>query len=179
MPENKSREKLLNAIETDAHDFEYNYRGCSRSCLLSLQKHFSLGNVETIKAATPLAAGIAFKGEVCGALLGGIMGLGLVTAAESVEDQKALGRTLTAGYKLYNRFIHEMGTANCFEIQKDRLGKAYNLANPQEYEAFQKEGGYVECSKVVGKGARLAAEMILELKEKEEKGGSKRQETIG
>ena len=169
MREKVSREELLNAIEKDAHDFEHKYRGCSRSCLWSLQNHFSIGDEKTLKASTPLAAGIAFKGEVCGALVGGIMAVGLVSASENPEDQKALAKTLAAGYKLYGSFLKEFGTANCFEIQKMKLGKPYNLADPQEYEDFQEAGGYVECSKVVGKAARLAAEMILELKEKAEK----------
>jgi hypothetical protein len=102
------------------------------------------------------------------------MAIGLVAASGDLEDQKALGRTLAAGYKFYNRYIEEMGTVNCFEIQKKRLGRPYNLADPEEYEAFQKAGGYAECSKVVGRGARLAAEMILELKEKAEKRASKK-----
>lgn len=167
MNEISSKEELLNSVEKDAQEFEQKYRGCSRSCLLSLQKHFSIGNEETIKASTPLAAGIAFKGEVCGALLGGIMALGVITASQNLSDQKALGKTLAIGYKLYNRFVKELGTDNCFKIQKMKLGKHYNLADPKEYEDFQKAGGYIECSKVVGKAARLAAEMILELREKE------------
>jgi C_GCAxxG_C_C family probable redox protein len=162
------KEALLNAIEKEASDLEQKYRGCSRSSLAPLQKHFSIGDEKTLKASTPLAAGIAFKGEVCGALLGGLMAVGLVTASENLGDPKALGKSLAMGYKLYNRFVQEMGTANCFEIQRRKLGRPYNLADPKEYEDFQKAGGYTEGSRVVGQGARLAAELILELKEKAE-----------
>jgi C_GCAxxG_C_C family probable redox protein len=162
------QEELLNAIEKEASDLEQKYRGCSRSSLSALQKHFSIGDEKTLKASTPLAAGVALKGEVCGALLGGLLAVGLVTASENLGDPKALGKSLAVGHKLYNRFVKEMGTANCLEIQRRRLGKPYHLADPKEYEDFQKAGGYTECSKVVGKAARLAAEFILELKKKTE-----------
>jgi len=164
--EDERKEALLNNVEKEAEENEKKYRGCSRSCLLALQRHFSIGDSNTIKASTPLAAGIAFKGETCGALLAGIMALGLITATDDLEDQTALASTLGAGYKLYNRFVKEMGTSNCFEIQRKNLGRSYNLADPKEYEEFQREGGYNVCSKVVGQAARLTAQMILELREK-------------
>jgi C_GCAxxG_C_C family probable redox protein len=162
-----SKEEILNCVEKLATEYEQTYRGCGRCSLAALQKQFSFGNDETLKASTPLAAGVAFKGEVCGALIGGIMALGILTASQDLSDSKTMGKAMATGYKLYNRFVKEMGTANCFKIQEMKLGRHFNLADPKEYEDFQKAGGYAECSKVVGKAARLAAEMILELREKE------------
>ncbi len=162
-----SKEEILNSVEKMATEYEQTYRGCARSSLAALQKQFSFGNDETLKASTPLAAGIAFKGEVCGGLLGGMMALGILTASQDLGDPKAMGKAMATGYKLYNRFVKEMGTANCFKIQEMKLGRHFNLADPKEYEDFQKAGGYVQCSRVVGQAARLAAEIILELTEKE------------
>jgi C_GCAxxG_C_C family probable redox protein len=162
-----SKEEILNSVEKMAIEYEQTYRGCARSSLVALQRQFFFGNDETLKASTPLAAGIAFKGEVCGALLGGIMALGILTASQDLGDSKAMGKAMAAGYRLYNRFVKEMGTANCFKIQEMKLGRHFNLADPKDYEDFQKAGGYAHCSKVVGRAARLAAEMILDLREKE------------
>jgi len=162
-----SKEEILNSVEKMATEYEQTYRGCARSSLAALQRQFFFGNDETLKASTPLAAGIAFKGEVCGGLLGGIMALGILTASQDLSDSRAMGKAMAMGYRLYHRFVKEMGTAHCFKIQEMKWGRHFNLADPKEYEDFQKAGGYAECSKVVGKAARLAAEMILELREKE------------
>ena len=57
MPEKASREELLNKIEEAAHDYEKGFHGCSRCVLKALQDHFELGDGNSLKASTPLAAG--------------------------------------------------------------------------------------------------------------------------
>ena len=165
MAQELSREELLDKIERTAHDYEVKYHGCSRCVMKSLLEHLKLGDGSAFKAATPLAAGIAMKGETCGALIGGIMAVGLALAKEDIEDENWM-EPLGAAYRLWRRFEKEVGSTSCREIQTERFGRFYNIADLKEYEEFQKVGGYVECPKVVGKAARLAAQMILEQTEK-------------
>ena len=47
-----------------------------------------------------------------------------------------------------------------------RRGNLISLADPEQYKAFIKAGGYAECSKVVGKITRMTAEFILEYQDK-------------
>ena len=161
-----SKEELLDKIEKAAQSYEGNYHGCSRCVLLALQEHLDLGDDLTFQASTPFAAGIAMRGETCGALLGGLLAVGLATASKNIEDEPALFGSLAAGFRFYRRFEREMGATLCRDIQKAKLGRYFNIADPNEYEEFKKAGGYVECPKVVGKASRLAAEFILELREK-------------
>lgn len=157
-----SKEELLDRIEQTAHNYERDHHGCSRSALRALQEHLKLGDASTLKAATPLAAGVAMRGETCGALLAGLLAVGLATASEQVEDEKAFFDSLAAGFRFCRRFEKEMGSSLCHDIQKARFGRWFDMANPEEYEEFIKAGGYIECPKVVGKASRLAAEFILE-----------------
>ena len=76
MSEKPSREELLSRIEKEADNYERDSHGCSRCVLKPLQDHLNLGDDESFKASTPLAAGVAMRGETCGALLGGIDGRG-------------------------------------------------------------------------------------------------------
>ena len=166
MLEKTSREELLNQVEEAAHHYENEFHGCARCVLKALQDHFDLGDGATFKASTPLAAGVAMRGETCGALLGGLLAIGMVTATEEIEDSDALTNSLAAGFRLARKFEKEFGTTNCVKIQTDRLGKFYNIADPEQYNAFIEAGGYTECPKVVATTARMTAEFILDYQEK-------------
>lgn len=158
----QSQQEFLDRVEKTAHDYEAKYHGCSRCVVQALLDHLKLGDGSVFKASIPLAAGIAMKGETCGALIGGIMILGLALGSDNIEDENWMD-SLIAGYRLFRRFEKEIGSTSCGEIQQARLGRAFNIADPEDYEEFKKAGGYVECPKVVGKAARLTAQMILEL----------------
>jgi len=133
--------------------------------LRALEEHLNLRDGSAVKAATPLAAGIAMMGETCGALLGALMAIGLATAGDRLDDEAAFMLSMVSGYRFYRRFEREFGSAVCRDIQKARLGRSFNFADPEEYEAFQKAGAYEECPKVAARAARMAGEFILELRE--------------
>ncbi len=156
------KESKLNQIEKTAQHYEEVYHGCSRCVFKALQEHLNLGDGATVKAATPFAAGIAMRGETCGALLGGLMALGIVTASENFEDEAAQFGAMAAAYRLARKVEKEFGSTQCKTIQTEKLGQFYSLADPQQYEAFVAAGGYVECPKVVGKIARMTGAFILE-----------------
>jgi C_GCAxxG_C_C family probable redox protein len=166
MPDNGSKEELLDRIEKEAHDYERDFHGCSRCVLKPLQDNLDLGSEASLKASTPLAAGVAMRGETCGAFLGGLMAVGIATASEDLEDVNALTNSLAAGFRLARTVEKEFGTTNCTKIQTDKLGRFYSLADPEQYKAFIEAGGYRECPKVVSKIARMTAEFILDYRDK-------------
>jgi C_GCAxxG_C_C family probable redox protein len=161
-----SRDELLDRIEKEAHDYEKAFHGCSRCVLKPLQNHLGLGDDATLKASTPLAAGVAMRGETCGAFLAGLLAVGMATAGTDLEDADTLRNSLASGFRLARMVEKELGTTNCTDLQTAKLGRFYNLADPQQYEAFIKAGGYTECSKVVGRIARLTAKFILDYRER-------------
>ncbi|MBW1714812.1 MAG: C_GCAxxG_C_C family protein [Deltaproteobacteria bacterium] len=166
MPEKASREELLNKVEETAHGYEKEFHGCSRCVFKALQDYLDLGDGICLKASTPLAAGVAMRGETCGALIGGLLAVGIVTAQEDLKDSNVLNNSLAAGFRLARKVEKEFGTTNCTKIQTERLGRFYSLADPEQYKAFIEAGGYVECPKVVGKIARMTAEFILDYLDK-------------
>ncbi len=163
------KEELLNKIEKAAYDYEKEFHGCSRCVLKALQEHLDMEDADVLKASTPLAAGVAMRGETCGALLGGLLAVGVLTAKEDFKDSSALSNAMGAGFKLARKVEKEFGTTTCAKIQSDRLGRFYSLADPEQYKAFIDAGGYSECSRVVGRIARITAEFILDLLEKNRK----------
>ena len=172
MVQELSKEELLNKIEKTAHDYERDYHGCSRCTLRALQEHLNLGDDSTLLASTPLAGGIAFQGDTCGALIGGLLAVGLATASPNMEDEDALIKTMSNGYFYLRRFIREIGSSRCRDIQTVMLGRSFNMLDPEESKRADEAGIHRECPKVVGKAARIAANFILEARERAEKGKS-------
>jgi C_GCAxxG_C_C family probable redox protein len=164
------REKILDIIAKSAFNNDRAYEGCTRSVLAALIDHLHLssseGVKEVIKASTALAGGVCRMGETCGALTGGIMAIGLVAGSEKLEEFDAYKLAMELSYTLYNRFMGKYGTTRCFEIQKKVLGRSYDFKNKEEAKAWYQDGGLYECPLVCATAARIAAEVILDFKNK-------------
>jgi len=52
------------------------------------------------------------------------------------------------------------------EVLRSLSGKTFNLANPVEVEEWQKAGAAEKCLIAVSRGCRMAAEIIMEKKQK-------------
>ncbi len=119
------------------------------------------------KAGSALAGGVVGHGETCGALTGCIIAIGSVVGRARLEDLEAFQRAKIPAQEMYQRFRDEIGDSLCANIHKIKFGRWYDLANPAEVKAFHKAGGHdrAGCPEVCGKAARIAADIILELRE--------------
>ena len=115
--------------------------------------------------ASGLSAGVAKRGETCGALTGAIMATGLLVGRERFEDKEQLEKSLVTAEQVYLRFREAVGHTLCAEIHKVRYGKTYRLFIPEEGEACHNEGGHSRkgCPEVCGIAAKIAAEIILDI----------------
>jgi C_GCAxxG_C_C family probable redox protein len=156
-----SKEKLLDRIAWDAYYNDRVYQGCTRCVLNALQTHLHLGTGEVLKASTAFSGGVARMGETCGALIGGIMAIGLVLGSDKLEDMTAYRETIEASYKMYNKFKKEMGSTICFEIQNRLFGRSFDFKKNAEAKKWRKAGGLEKCPMVCAIAARIAADIIL------------------
>ncbi len=154
-----SKQELLNRIEQSAYNYEREYHGCSQCTLLAIQDHLNVGDGATFRSASALAGGVALMGDSCGALLAGMMALGLVFGRQKLENFAELATSIPPAQMLYTRFKDEFGSCLCRDVMKSQLGRFYDLVT--EYDQFEKAGGYERCPTVVAKTARMAAELIL------------------
>ena len=127
-----------------------------------------MGSKEVFKAGSALAAGVAEKGETCGALTGAIMAIGTLVGRERLEDKEQLQISMEVADQIYVLFREKVGHTLCSEIHKIRYGRAYRLYVPEESEAFHHMGGHSRkgCPEVCGIAAKIAAEVIFDLKRK-------------
>jgi len=132
-----------------------------------LQEKLSVGSKEVFKAGSALAGGVARQGETCGALTGAIMAVCTLIGRERIEDVEQYRKAMEPATRIYARFKDEIGHTLCWEIHKIRYGRVYRLCVSEEGEAFHKMGGHGRkgCPEVCGIAARIAADMILDIRE--------------
>jgi C_GCAxxG_C_C family probable redox protein len=169
-------QKKVKAIRAKAHANE-NMSGCSQAVISALQEGLSIGDANSLKAATAFAGGMARRGESCGALVGALMALGLEEGREKLEDLPKLQNTVADGYALSNEFMHRLEkewslkkplpSTLCRDIQQALYGRSWNLADAAQRTDFINSGGHSDngCLKVCGVAAEVTAEMILKKRE--------------
>jgi len=159
------KEQLVRTVEKLAGDNEIRYWGCSQAVLDALQRSFNIGNNDTFKAATAFAGGIASNREACGALIGGVMAIGLAYGRVEYEtgkvgiEQADLLECSSRSRKFCDRFREELGGLRCSEVRAamgfDPDARVTQLT-PKVFREHDK------CGDVAGAAARLAAEVMLE-----------------
>jgi C_GCAxxG_C_C family probable redox protein len=175
MMKNTERTELLKRVRRTAQSYD-KFSGCSQSVLLSLQEEFTIGDLESFKAATVLSGGIARRGETCGAVIGALMALGLVIGREQMEDTPQYRVAVIQANEVCNqfqkalkhefRFREDLKSTLCCDIQEKLYGRSFNLNDTKDYQAFLAAGGHSDtgCPKVCGIAAQLGTEIILKLK---------------
>ena len=170
---------VVEEIRRKAHGYDQ-YSGCSQSVLLALQEGLGIGDEESFMSATVLSGGVARRGETCGALLGALMALGLVSGRRRIEDTPSYVSAMAVADEMCDEFqrkIEEefgfpkpLESTLCVEIQTEIYGRSFDIRNPVEREAFLAAGGHSDegCYKTCGIGAQVAAEKLLQIMEKKE-----------
>ena len=163
-----SREEILEKVYNLAFKYEAERGSCPQCVLAALYETLGVGDPKTIQAADALAGGTALSTEgTCGALVGGLLAIGSVVG-RTYEDFSAgerKRRVFMYAKKYYDRFIKEYDSPRCKDIHKKLFGRTFNFMDPKDYQQFEDGGGHVDkCTAVSGIAARLAAEIILDLK---------------
>ena len=175
MAEKGSRQEILDRIEKRAIEYEKKAHGCATTTVLAVGEEFAPEEAKLLfKAATPLSAGIARRGEVCGALIGAMLAVGLLAGRETLDEpaygtvlDKKTGKPRKAELirELFHRFVQQEGSPRCRDIQTRVAGRPFDLHEPEEAKQFRESGEPDKCAKVVGRAARLATEIIFQMKD--------------
>ena len=163
------KETLIKTIEQEAHDNEVMYWGCSQVVIDALQRHLNLGGSETFMAASAFAGGVGRTREACGALLGGVMAIGLAYGRRKLETGKVATEhpefveALLRANKFCERFKEKFGSLRCSDVRVSVRGQNYKEYT--RYNTIESFEDHAKCGDVTGPAARLAAEIILQPKD--------------
>ncbi len=170
-------EDLLAQASRSAADAERLFMGCSQAVLGALQETFHIGDNESFRAGTILSAGVARRGETCGALIGALMALGVACGRSQMPDKEAYNRAMDHAQDVVDAFKSGIETRYklparlestlCPEIQKRLYGRSFNFIEPPERKAFNDAGGHKPdgCPMVCAIAAEAAARKILDLRQ--------------
>ena len=142
-------EKSLKAKSRFEQDFS-----CSQSVFSTLAPEMGISEESALKIASAFGGGMMRHGEVCGAVTGALMALGLKYGATTPDNE---GKIREASQELMRRFKETNGSLRCKEL----LG--YHLIIPEEREKAKESGVFSSlCPLLVQNTTELAEEIMSE-----------------
>ena len=161
------KKNVLEKVEKLATKYEKEFGGCSQCVVGALKEVIGGISDDVFKAATGLAGGIGVTGSnACGALTGGVMVLSIYKGREFdnfPDPKKVRWETFRLAKKLQDNFEKEYGSGICKDVQKQIMGRSYNLWDPKEYSDYLAAGGHEDkCPPICGKVARWVIEILQE-----------------
>ena len=128
---------------------------CSEAVLMALSDCLGVSSEIIPRIATGFGAGIGRKGEVCGALSGGVMGLGLRFGRSTTEEGEGERRPYWFSTELAAQFREQLGHVRC----EDLLG--LDLSRVEDAETYHERGLWeTTCRDIIEVATRLAYDML-------------------
>jgi C_GCAxxG_C_C family probable redox protein len=170
----EERNELLDRIQQKATSYQFEFRGCGQTAFYALQEAFNLSdNTDGFKAANFLGYGIVREMDICGALMGAVMAIGLAAGrssfdenlypdAKDIDPANGLSKSANMIRDFYQKFVDKYGGTTCRAVQENNFEKVYELADTKQSEIFATVHGE-DCAEVAGQVARWAAEVILDI----------------
>lgn len=160
------RAEILDQVGRAAAEAQIRDDVCSRSTLIGLKTYFDWIPDELIRASLSLCGGAGASSGSCGTYTCGLLAIGLrcnVPLEEELENPEKQGIGAEKFMEFRDRFLQEMGSTLCPELQKQVFGRSYIFTDPQDAEAYWKITDHNEkCAVIVERATRVAAEMLLD-----------------
>jgi len=164
------KEEILDRVAKRAGDYEELSINCAQGTLAALQEEFNLGGGKDILKAATFMPGLVSRKETCGAVIGGLMALGLAFGKDKLSDPEYRTPQGMAEYRgnkqkawrFCEEFKKEFGSAMCGDILPKIMGKKYDFMDPEEVKQFLEDGGAKKCRVPPEKAARIVAGILLE-----------------
>ncbi|HDY74106.1 MAG TPA: C_GCAxxG_C_C family protein [Euryarchaeota archaeon] len=122
---------------------------------MAVCQEFEIENEIIPRIASLFAGGIGNTGAVCGAVIGGVMAIGL--KQERGKTMEDMLRNFAVAQEFRRRFEDEMGTINCRELTGVDLSTKEGLEQFMSSDTPQKV-----CFPAVGAAFRLVVDMMKE-----------------
>jgi C_GCAxxG_C_C family probable redox protein len=148
--------ELIRTVAERALEFFLKKRAnCAEAVFLALHERVSTDLPASAAAlATPFGGGVGIRGENCGALLGGLLGLALVYGRANPgegslqEHRERLWKTYALFNQLPHRFHLRYGTIECWDLTEAHI---YGTSTCRE-----------RCERIVADTAGMAMGLLVE-----------------
>lgn len=147
-------EELANTLVAEGLDYFNQKYNCSQSTFVPFAHYLGLDIALAFKLATPFAGGLGHRGEVCGAVCGALMALGVVKG-NAVVDREKKHACYDMAAKFQDRFINEHGSVQCPKL----LG--LDISDPDQLQEARERGLFTEiCPAYIETAIRLMVDIL-------------------
>lgn len=142
-------------VQQAASFFEQGYN-CSQSVFMAYSDLYGIDKVTAAKLATSFGGGMGRLREICGALSGAFLVLGLHYPYVNVSDRKSKNENYKVVQKVANDFKLEMGSYICADLLKVKR-EAQSPESAERTLEYYESRPCIRCVKVA---ARIIGEEI-------------------
>lgn len=135
--------------------FDQHYN-CAQSVLAPFAQQYGCDLEIALKIATPFGEGMGHAGQVCGAVSGGLMVIGLAHGI-TLYDKEKKEFCYRLAYIFQSRFRQLHGEVTCPGLLGLDIGNAGELAAAHELDLFNQR-----CRNFVRDAARIVGEILAE-----------------
>ena len=135
----------------DLFDFSFN---CAQSVLAAFTPRFSIPRRKALKLASMLGGGVARRGQVCGAVSGGLLALGLGRGADDPAGKEA---AYALGQVFLARFEERHGSLLCAELLDGDISTLEGRRLLRERGAFDRL-----CPTYVRHAAEIVEQLLMD-----------------
>lgn len=144
----------INPARVAEEHFEQGFN-CAQAVFSAFASQHGMDENLALKLASPFGGGVSRRGEICGAVSGALLALGLVRGTTTPEGKEG---TYLMGQEFLRRFESKHHAIRC----RDLIG--YDIGLPEEREKARQAGVFkTRCPLLVGDAARIIQAMIEEV----------------
>jgi C_GCAxxG_C_C family probable redox protein len=125
---------------------------CAQSVLVAFALQLGMDESQALKLASPFGGGVVRRGQICGAVTGALMVLGLAQGADTPEGKED---TYRLGQEFLQRFESKHATILCRELLDCDISTLEGLQQAREKGAFT-----ALCPLFVRDAAEIVQEML-------------------
>ncbi|CAG0926808.1 hypothetical protein TFLX_00213 [Thermoflexales bacterium] len=130
---------------------------CSQAVCAAYAPSLGLSRELALKIAAGFGGGMGRQGEVCGAVTGAIMAIGLKTGSIEATDTAAKENAYALTQQVIDQFKDRHGTILCRELLGCDIGQPEGLRQAREAQLFTQR-----CPQFVQDAAEIVATLIKE-----------------
>lgn len=123
---------------------------CAQAVFTAYCEDYGIDKKLGLKLSCPLGGGMGHTGQVCGAVSGALLVLGLKYGQDDVADKHSKARNYLIVKDFINRFKALDGSTSCSELIQYDLSDDTQLASASQTDVFQ-----TKCCKYVSDAIKL------------------------
>jgi len=134
--------------------FQQNFN-CCQSILGAFGPELGLDSTMAMKLGAGFSAGIAYRGETCGAVIGSCLIIGLVKGSDDPANDLAEQLTYSGIKDFMAEFKTKLGDTSCSQLLQTDISTAEGFAYAHESGLFKQR-----CPKFVGEAAIILESLL-------------------